>query len=138
MAVPRGAEHVGLNARTLHEAGNWLLITDCFHSFATVRRTVVLAEMANCLPALMPLLVNFLGHKTSSGVFFRMDSGETRTIACSCSIQHGDPMKPATFYPGTATGAEAFQRGAETGRSGNLRVHERRFSQPYGGHGHHG
>ncbi|CAM9765244.1 unnamed protein product, partial [Laminaria digitata] len=30
-------------------------------------------------------------------VFFRMDTGETRTIACCSGVQQGDPMGPAMF-----------------------------------------
>ena len=30
-------------------------------------------------------------------VFFRMDSGETRVIACSSGVQQGDPKGPAMF-----------------------------------------
>ena len=30
-------------------------------------------------------------------IFFRMDSGETRTIACFSGVQQGDPMRPAMF-----------------------------------------
>ena len=48
-------------------------------------------------------------------MFFRMDSGETRTIACSSGVQLGDPMGLAMFLPDIATGAEAFQRGVEGG-----------------------
>ena len=37
MAVPGGAEHVGLRARTLHETGNWLADTDRSTAFNGVK-----------------------------------------------------------------------------------------------------
>ncbi|CAN0513048.1 unnamed protein product, partial [Laminaria digitata] len=56
----------------------------------------VLEEVANCVPALTPLVAKCYGTR-SAGVFFRMDSEETRTIACSTGVQQGDPMRPAMF-----------------------------------------
>ena len=44
VAVPGGVEHVGLRARTLHETGDWLVLTDCSNAFNTVKRKAVLAE----------------------------------------------------------------------------------------------
>ncbi|CAN0517302.1 unnamed protein product, partial [Laminaria digitata] len=52
-AVPGGGEHMGLRART-HETGNWLLLTDCPNAFNAVKRTAVLKEVANYVPALTP------------------------------------------------------------------------------------
>ena len=80
--VAGGVEHVGLRARTLHEAGNWLVITDCSNALNTVKRTAVLAEVANCVPALTPFVAKCYGTRLAD-VFFRMDSEETRTIPCS-------------------------------------------------------
>ena len=37
VAVPGGVEHVGLRARTLHERGNWLVLTECSNAFNTVK-----------------------------------------------------------------------------------------------------
>ncbi|CAN0569338.1 unnamed protein product, partial [Laminaria digitata] len=54
VAVPGGVEHMGLRARTLHETGNWLVLTDCPNAFNAVKRTTVLKEVANCVPALTP------------------------------------------------------------------------------------
>ena len=56
VAVPGGVEHVGLGARTPPETGNWLVLTDCPNAFNTVKRTAVLAEAANCVPALTPFV----------------------------------------------------------------------------------
>ena len=56
VAVPSGVEHVCLRARKLHEAGNWLVLTDCSNAVNTVRRVAVLAKVANCVPALTPLV----------------------------------------------------------------------------------
>ena len=47
VTVPGGVEYVGLRTRTLRETGNWIVITDCFDAFNTVKRTVVLAGVAN-------------------------------------------------------------------------------------------
>ncbi|CAN0595363.1 unnamed protein product, partial [Laminaria digitata] len=59
-----------------------LVLTDCSNAFNTVKRTAVLEECYGTRPA---------------DVFFRMDSGETRTIACSSGVQQGDPMGSAMF-----------------------------------------
>ncbi|CAN0586685.1 unnamed protein product [Laminaria digitata] len=47
VAVPGGVEHVGSRARTLHETGNWLVLTDCSNAFNTVKRTAVPEEVEN-------------------------------------------------------------------------------------------
>ncbi|CAN0254403.1 unnamed protein product [Laminaria digitata] len=52
VAVPGGVEHVEFRARALPETGNWLVLTDCSNAFNTVKRTAVLEEVANCVPAL--------------------------------------------------------------------------------------
>ena len=74
VAAPGGVEHVGLTARTLHEMGNWLVLTDCSNAFNSVKKTAVLAEEANCVPALTPFVEKCYG-TTPADVFFRMDSG---------------------------------------------------------------
>ena len=51
IAVVGGVEQVSLRARPLHETGNWLVLTDFSNAFTTVRRTPVLAEVTNCVPA---------------------------------------------------------------------------------------
>ena len=56
VAVPCGVGHVNLGAKTLHEAGNWLVLTDCSNAVNTVRKVAVLAKVANCVPALTPLV----------------------------------------------------------------------------------
>ncbi|CAN0286361.1 unnamed protein product, partial [Laminaria digitata] len=94
VAVPGGVERVGLRARMLHETGDWLVLTDCSNVFNTVKRTAVLEEVANCVPALTPLVSKCYGTRPVD-VFFRMGSGETRTIACSSGVQQGDTMGPA-------------------------------------------
>ncbi|CAN0583139.1 unnamed protein product, partial [Laminaria digitata] len=96
VAVPGGVEHVGLRARTIHETGNCLVLTDFSNAFNTVKRTAVIEEVAKCVPALTPLVSKCYGTRPAD-VFFRMDSGETSTIACSSSVQQGDTMGPAMF-----------------------------------------
>ena len=90
-AVPGGVEHVGLRARMLHETGNWLVLTDCSNAFNTVKRKAVLAEAANCVPALTPFVAKCYGTRPAD-VFFRMDSGDSRTITCSSGVQQGEPI----------------------------------------------
>ncbi|CAN0409807.1 unnamed protein product, partial [Laminaria digitata] len=76
-----------------------LVLTDCPNAFNIVKRTSVLEEVANCVPALTPSVAKCYGTRPCSpaDVFFRMDSEETRTIACSSGVQQGDPMGPAMF-----------------------------------------
>ena len=73
VAVPGGVEHVGLRARTLHETGNCLVITDS-NAFNNVKTTVVLAEVANCVPALTPLVAKCYGTGPAD-VFFGWTPG---------------------------------------------------------------
>ena len=61
------------------------------------------------MPALTPLVAKCYGTRPAD-VFFRMDSGETRTIARPSGVHLGDPMEPANILPGVATEAEAFER----------------------------
>ena len=82
---------MGLRARTQHETATWLVLTDCSNAFNTVERTAVLAEAANCMPALRLFVAKYYSTR-SAGMSFRMDSGETRAIACSCGIPQGDLM----------------------------------------------
>ena len=91
VTVPGGVEHVDLRARTLHETGNWLVLTDCSNAFNTVKRKAVLAEAAHCVPALTTFVAKCYGTRPAD-VFFRMDSGETRTITCSSGVQQGEPI----------------------------------------------
>ena len=52
VGVRGGAEQVALRARVHHEARNLLILSDCSNAFNTVKRAVVLAEAATCVPAL--------------------------------------------------------------------------------------
>ena len=45
---------MGLRARTLHETGNWFVLTDCSNAPNTVKTMAMLAEAANCVPAFTP------------------------------------------------------------------------------------
>ncbi|CAN0389470.1 unnamed protein product, partial [Laminaria digitata] len=109
VTVPGGVEHVGLRARTLHETGNWLVLTDCSNAFDTVKRTAVLEEVANCVPALTPFVSKCYGTRPAD-VFFRMDTGESRTIACSSGVQKGDPMGPTMFCLALRPGLKRFRQ----------------------------
>lgn len=83
----------GPRERTIHETGNRLVITDYSNACNTANRTAVLAEVANCVPALTALVVKCSGTRPAA-VFIRIDSGETKTIACSSGVQQGGPMGP--------------------------------------------
>ncbi|CAN0589122.1 unnamed protein product, partial [Laminaria digitata] len=95
--------------RTLRETGNWLVLTDCCNAFNTVKRTAVLEDVANCVPVLTPLVSKCHGTRPAD-LFFRMDSGGTRTIACSCGVQQGDPMGPAMFCLALRPGLKRFRQ----------------------------
>ena len=61
VTVPGGVEHVDLRAGTLHETGNWLVLTDCSDAINTVKRKAVLPGAANCVPALTPFVAKCYG-----------------------------------------------------------------------------
>ena len=76
----------------------------------------MLADMANCVPALTPLLAKCYGTRPAD-VFLRMNTRETRTIACSSGILLiavlGDSMGPAmlclALRPGLKRLREEFE-----------------------------
>ena len=108
VAVPGGVEHGSMRARTLLETSSWLVLRNCSNAFNTVGRTAVIAEATNCVPALTPLVAKCYGTRPTD-VFFRMDSGKTRTIAFSSGVQQGDPMGPAMFCLGLRPGLKRFR-----------------------------
>ena len=108
VAVPGGVEHVGLRARRLHETGNWLVLADCSNAFNTVKRTAVLAEAANRVPALTPFVAKCYGTRPAD-VFFRVDSGKTRTITSSSGVRQRDPMGPGMFCLAFRPGLKRFR-----------------------------
>ena len=98
-----------MRARMLYETGNWFVLTDYSNAFNTVKRAALLDEVAKCVPALTPLVAKCYGTRPAD-VFFRMDSGETTTIACSSLIQLGDPMGPAMFCLALRPGLKRFRQ----------------------------
>ena len=104
------------------------MLTDCSTAFNTVRRTAVLAEETNCVPALTPLVSKSYGTRPVD-VFFRMNSGETRKIACSSDVQQGDPVGPGVLCLASRPGQK---RGVRGRRIGKLHLHGRYFSRPQG------
>ena len=60
------------------------------------------------MPALTSLVAKCYSTKPAD-VFFRMDSGEIRTIACSSGVQQGDPMGPAMFCLALRPGLKRFR-----------------------------
>ena len=71
----------------------------------------MLSEAANCVPALTPFVAKSYGTRPAD-VFFRMDSGETRTIACSSGVQQGDPG-PAMICLALRPGLKRFREDFE-------------------------
>ena len=92
----------------MDETGNWLVLTDCSNAFNIVRRAAVIAEVANCIPALTSLVPKCYVTRPAD-VFFRMDSGEAGTIACSSRVQEGGPMEPAIFCLALRPGLKRFR-----------------------------
>ena len=88
VGVRGGVEQVALRARVHHEARNWLILTDCFNAFNTVKWTAMPAEAATCEPALTPFVAKCYG-EMSAPVFFQMESGERRKIDCSGGVEQG-------------------------------------------------
>ena len=108
VAVPGGVEHVGLRARTLHETGNWLVLTDCSNAFNTVKRTAVLAGQLR--PALAPLVAK-CNDTRRTDVFFSdglwEDQDDRVVQRCPSGRRHG----AGNVMSGVTTGDEAFPRG---------------------------
>ena len=69
----------------------------------------MLKEVANCVPALTPLVAKCYGTRPVD-VFFPLDPGETRTIACSSGVQQGDPMGPAMLCLALRPGLKRFRQ----------------------------
>ncbi|CAM9811271.1 unnamed protein product, partial [Laminaria digitata] len=91
------------------ETDNWLILTDCSNAFNTSKRKAVLEVVANCVPALTPSVAKCYGTRPAD-VFFRMDSRESRTIACSSGVQQADPMGPAMFCLALRQGLKQFRQ----------------------------
>lgn len=94
---------MGLEARTLHEADNWLVINDFSDAFNTVKINLVFAEVSNYVTGLTPSVGKCYGTRPAPASF-RMDSAGIKTMACSSGVQPGDSVRSAmlclTFRPG--------------------------------------
>ena len=73
VVVPGGAQHLGLRELVAHSTGHQLVRIDSSNAFSSFCRTSVLAEVANCVPALMPFVARFYG-AIPAEVLFRMDT----------------------------------------------------------------
>ena len=82
----------------------------------------MLVEVADRVPALSQLVAECYGTRPAD-VFFRTDSGETRTIACSSGVRQGGPMGLAMFCLVLRPGLKSFRK--------------EHASRPYEGHGQH-
>ena len=60
------------------------------------------------MPALTPLVAKSCG-TWPADVFFSMDSGDSRKIACSSGVQQGDPMGPAMFFLALRSALKRFR-----------------------------
>ena len=102
IAVPGGLEHVSLTARTLHETGNWIVLTHCSNAFNTVSRTAVLAEVANHVPVLTPLAAKCYGTRPAD-VFpdgLRGDHDDRLLQRCPAGGSHGAGNVCLALRPG--------------------------------------
>ncbi|CAN0501935.1 unnamed protein product, partial [Laminaria digitata] len=81
-----------------------IVFTDCSNAFNTVKRTAVLED-----GKLRASAYGCYGTRPAD-VFFRMDSGETRTTACSSGGQQGDPMGPEMFCLALRPGLIQFRQ----------------------------
>ena len=68
----------------------------------------MLAEMANCVPTITPLAAKCYGTKPAD-VFFRVDSGKTRTTTCSSGVKQGGPMGSVMFCLALRLGLKRFR-----------------------------
>ena len=90
-------KQVALRARMHHETLNRLILTDFCNTFNAVKPTVVLTEVATCVPALIPFVAKCYGEYLHPPVLFQMDSGEGHKIDFASGVQHGDAMGLALF-----------------------------------------
>ena len=120
---------MGLGARTLHEAGNWLVIADCSNVFNTPNRTAVLAEAANCVPALKPLVAKYYGTRQAD-VFFGRSPGRLGRLL-SPTESSREALWGSQIMSGVAPGTEAFSRGVRGRRGGSLCLHGSHPSRSY-------
>ncbi|CAN0525003.1 unnamed protein product, partial [Laminaria digitata] len=88
-----------------------LVLTDFSNAFNTVKKDggARRGGKLRCVPALTPLVSKCYGTRPAD-VFFRMDSGETRTIACSSGVQQGDPMGSSMFCLALRPGLKRFRQ----------------------------
>lgn len=71
------------------------IFTDCAHAFNAEKKTAVLAESGIRVPVLMPVVAKCYGERPVY-VFFRMSSGDNRTIIGTHGVQQqGDHTGPA-------------------------------------------
>lgn len=75
-----------MRASALHEAGTLFIRENCSNVFNTDSRSALLAEMATCVPALKQFVAKCYCARAAD-TRFRMDSGESRTIACFRGVQ---------------------------------------------------
>ena len=95
VTVPGQVEHVGLTPRTLHETGNWIVITECSNAINIVKRTRCLRRWLIACQRSRRWWPSDMAQDQLT--FFFIDSGETRTIACCGGVQKGYLIGPAMF-----------------------------------------
>ena len=67
--VAVGVDHVGLSAPTLHKTRNWFIFTYLSNALHTVNSTAVPSEVADCVPALTPLVTEIYGTRPAVALF---------------------------------------------------------------------
>ena len=85
VAVPGRVVHLGLRARTLHETGKLLVVTDCSNAFNTVKRTAMPAEEANCVQRSRRLWPSATVHRQRTCSFGRTRGKPEESLAPTVS-----------------------------------------------------
>ena len=108
VVVPGGVEHMELRARTLHEAGNWLVVDDCSKAFNTVKRTAVLRRWPTACQSSRRYWPSAMAQDQlacfTDGL--RGDQDDYLLQRCPARGPHGS----GNVLPGVATGAGPLQR----------------------------
>ena len=84
---------MGLRARALHKAGNWLVPMGCSDDLNTVSRTTVLVEVANCAPALTLFMTKCYRAKPAY-LLFQMTPGSPGQSHDLAGVQQRGAMGP--------------------------------------------
>lgn len=96
VVVAGGVEKVAMHAQLVHQAGHWVIQTDCSNAFNTAKGTAIMAQAAKSTPDLVEYIARCYDEVPAKAVY-EMDSGERRTIECKSGVQQRDEMGPPLF-----------------------------------------